>query len=246
MPTCFYSSFWSSGQDRGLLPHHEHLPSRITWRTCSFSHTQGDHRSPDHWKEWLQESPPGQGSTSTGLQSSLQRASWTGQRQREFRVLEGLRPRGIPEEAIPFPEVLGYWGFRVENGEELRAVLKLVTWRRPWPCRAGPRTPPQAPEHTRRPSLSSPSRTFSRDAPPTPIMRWWEVGRGRVSRSSARHTVPGACLPPTAQDMRGPPLAATTPQGWWKWGCTQAPQVTREATTQDGQFRVLPFCRSNS
>lgn len=60
-----------------------------------------------------------------------QREFQTGQRQREFQVLEGLRPRGIPEEAIPFPEVLGYWGFRVENGEELRAVLKLVTWRRP-------------------------------------------------------------------------------------------------------------------
>lgn len=58
-------------------------------------------------------------------------------------------------------------------------------------------------------------------------------------------SVPGACLPPTAQDMKGPPLAATTPQEWWKWGCTQAPQVTREATIQDGQFRVLPFCRSN-
>lgn len=32
-------------------------------------------------------------------------------------MLEGLRPRGVPEEAVPFPEVLGYWGFRVENGE---------------------------------------------------------------------------------------------------------------------------------
>lgn len=88
-------------------------------------------------------------STSTVLQSSLPGAGWAGQRQREFRVLEGLRPRGVPEEAIPFPEVLGYWGFRVEKGEELRACLAKAPWccaeagdtEEPWPCRAGPRNP---------------------------------------------------------------------------------------------------------
>lgn len=52
------------------------------------------------------------------LEGPLHGPSWAGQRQREFWGLEGLGLREGPEEAIPFPGVLGYWGVSVGQGEE--------------------------------------------------------------------------------------------------------------------------------
>lgn len=86
--------------------------------------------------------------------------SWTGQHLHSVAEFPAKGRLGWAEakRAIPFPEVLGYWGFRVENGEvkSLSDQGSLGTWRSPGPAELDPGTPPRAPIHTRRPSLSSP------------------------------------------------------------------------------------------
>lgn len=81
-----------------------------------------------------------------------------------------------------------------------------------------------------RPSLSSPCQGIIQRGTCSPyhVMGVWG---GRASRSSPGHMVPGACLPPTAQDMGLHPVGAL--------------QVVREATTS-GRVRALPFCRKSS
>lgn len=93
---------------------------------------------------------------------------------------EVLRPRGVPEGAIPFPEALGYWGFRVEKrGVETRLVWAPWCWAavgdvaEPWPCTSGPRSPTSGYEICveERPSPSSPCQAFFREVPAAPATR---------------------------------------------------------------------------
>lgn len=60
------------------------------------------------------------------------------------------------------------------------------------------------------------------EVPSRPYQEARGCGRGGACRSAARHVVPGACLPTTAQDKRRPPLTATTHGDGLDPGCTPA------------------------
>ena len=119
----------SSGLYLGLVPLHEQLTSRaagdpaasLTGVSTAAPTSSGDG---PHWSP----GPRDGAGTPALLDGSLRKTNRVRQRRREIQVLEGLRPGGVPEEAPPFPEALGYWGVRLGNGG-VCLVLQLVAWR---------------------------------------------------------------------------------------------------------------------
>lgn len=145
-----------------LIPLHEQLASRaagepaasLTGVNTAARTSSGDG---PHWSPC----PRDRAGTHAVSDGSLRKTNGVRQRRREIQVLEGLRPGGVPEEAILFPEALSYWGVRVGNGGVclVEAPWCYSWWYvGAWLGRTGPRNPTLGSRThlEERPLLSSP------------------------------------------------------------------------------------------
>lgn len=180
----------------------------------------------------LGEAAPGPGSPSTAIRVPAKgRLGWAEAR----RTLGAgvLRPRGVPEEAIPF-QALGYCAFRVEKrGVETWLVeapwcwAAVGAWRSPGPAHLGPGAPPQASEYAWRGPVSQAHARHPSERCPQPLPRGDGVGEA------------GPPGPPLAQGSRS--LPPRCPRHAAHSGALRGSERPRIWTV-----RAPPFCRKSS